>query len=190
MSSTKRGNDRHVSDYYVTPVNDIIQFLLEFATCEPDAFDGIILDPCAGGDETNFMSYPTALRQLFNDNLDIRTIDIRSDSRAEVKDDFMDISLKYRPNIIITNPPFFLAEDIIRKSLKDISDNGFVIMLLRLNFYGSVKRKPFFDEFMPKYSFVHHKRISFTGGATDSIEYQHCVWQKGYHPEFTRLKII
>jgi len=43
---------------------------------------------------------------------------------------------------------------------------------------------------MPKYVFVHHRRISFTGGTTDSIEYMHAVWQIGYKNEFTKLKII
>lgn len=188
MSSTNRGNDRHVSDYYVTPVTDIVRFMGEFIRHEPESFKGIILDPCAGGDADNPMSYPTAISQFLG--YDTKTIDIRSDSLAQTICDYLDVSLDYTPNTIITNPPFFLAEEIIRKSLDIVSDDGFVIMLLRLNFYGSVKRKSLFDDFMPKYSFVHHKRISFTGGPTDSIEYQHCVWRKGHTPEFTRLKVI
>jgi len=187
MSSTKRGNDRHVSDYYVTPVGDICHFFDEYLKVDPHGLDGIILDPCAGGDNTNPMSYPEALKRY---NSDVRTVDIREDSLADIKGDYLSTQLEFQPNVIITNPPFFLAEEIIRKSLMDVVDNGYVIMLLRLNFYGSRKRKPFFETYMPKYSFVHHKRISFTGGATDSIEYQHCVWQKGYTNNFTILRVI
>lgn len=190
MSSTKLGNDRHVSDYYITPVGEVVKFFGEFTKLEPHAFDGVILDPCAGGDEFNQMSYPTAINRFFGCEKDIQTVDIRNDSLAHTKGDYLNMELDYKPDIIITNPPFFLAEDIIRKSLKDVSDNGFVVMLLRLNFYGSVKRKPLFENFMPKYSFVHHKRMSFTGGATDSIEYQHCVWQKGVDISFTELRVI
>lgn len=29
-----------------------------------------------------------------------------------------------------------------------------------------------------------------TGLDTDSIEYMHAVWQKGYNPLFTKLRII
>ena len=44
---------------------------------------------------------------------------------------------------------------------------------------------------MPKYCFVHHRRISFTDDRkTDSIEYAHFVWQKGYNEQFTQLKVI
>lgn len=64
MSSTNRGYDRHKSDYYVTPVEEVEEFLHKFIKYEPDAFDGIILDNCAGGDRNHPMSYPTALTNL------------------------------------------------------------------------------------------------------------------------------
>jgi hypothetical protein len=81
-------------------------------------------------------------------------------------------------------------------------------MLLRLNFFGSQERKSFFDKYMPEWAFVHRKRISFTDkkdkdgyvvldkyghakrGSTDSIEYMHAVFKKGYKPEYTKLVII
>ncbi|MDR2572281.1 MAG: hypothetical protein LBD23_18560 [Oscillospiraceae bacterium] len=73
----------------------------------------------------------------------------------------------------------------------DVNDGGWIVMLLRLNFFGSKQRKPFWDKFMPRYVFVHHKRIGFTkGGGTDSIEYAHFCWQKGNYPEFCELKVI
>ena len=40
---------------------------------------------------------------------------------------------------------------------------------------------------MPKYVFVHNRRMSFAeDGKTDSIEYMHAVWQKGYRSKFTQ----
>jgi hypothetical protein len=93
--------------------------------------------------------------------------------------------------VIFTNPPFLLARNVIEKALGDVQPDGFVVMLLRLNFFGSKKRKDLFQKHMPKYSFVHSKRISFTADKnTDSIEYAHYVWQSGYYPEFTKLKVI
>lgn len=188
MSSTNRGeNGRHVSDYYVTPISDIKLFLDEMLICEPRILNGDILDPCAGGCGDILMSYPETLGQY---GVVCKTIDVREDSRAEVIGDYLGMELDYKPNLIITNPPFIYAEEIIRKSLDDVANGGFVVMLLRLNFFGTIKRKPLFDEYMPKYSFIHHRRISFVGGKTDSIEYQHCVWQKGHNPEFTLTKVI
>jgi sugar-specific transcriptional regulator TrmB len=153
------------------------------------------------------MSYPTAIHNLYNTY--VTTIDIREDSLAKVKDNYLEMKLKYSPNIIITNPPFNHAVDIINKALEDVEDNGYVIMLLRLNFFGSIDRFEFFQKQLPKYCFVHHKRIGFTDkkdkdtgklifdkdgntkkGSTDSIEYCHMVWKKGEYPEFTQLKVI
>ena len=47
------------------------------------------------------------------------------------------------------------------KALNDVDNNGFVVMLLRLNFFGSKERKSFFDKHMPETCFVHHQRIGF-----------------------------
>ncbi len=64
-------------------------------------------------------------------------------------------------------------------------------MLLRLNFLGSISRFEFFKKYMPKYIYVHHKRIAFTdNGKTDSIEYAHFVWHKNNYPKFAQLKVI
>ena len=196
MSSTNRGYDRHKSDYYVTPVDKIEEFLHEFIKHEPSAFDERIIDPCAGGDETHPMSYPTALFNAFGIsgmNGKVTTIDIREDSLAHIKKSFLETKFKILPRTIITNPPFNLADEIIKKSLDDVEEYGFVVMLLRLNFFGGKKRKEkFWDKIgLPKYTFVHHRRMSFTeDNKTDSIEYAHFVWQKGYKPEFTQLVVI
>lgn len=193
MSSTSRGYKRHLTDYYVTPINEIVHFLREFKKFEPQIFNSetLFLDPTAGGDEANGMSYPIALQQLGIRDEQIRTIDIREDSRAEIVDDYLKHNVEQKPDVIITNPPFSDAREIIEKALDDVKDGGFVIMLLRLNFYGSKRRKDMWDKQLPKYSFVHNKRMSFTSdGRTDSIEYQHCVWQKGYYPKFAHLRVI
>lgn len=191
MSSTLRSYVRHRSDYYITPVPAIVSFLKEFEKYEPLALSNevLFLDPAAGGSSEDEMSYPNALRAMGIAN--VRTIDIRRDSRAEIIDDYLTRPLDFKPGIIITNPPFNLARQFIEKALEDVENEGYVIMLLRLNFYGGQVRRDMWEKQLPKYSFVHNKRISFTKDRkTDSIEYQHCVWQKNHYPEFTRLKVI
>lgn len=193
MSSTNRSNerDKHISDYYVTPIDKINEFLGVFQKYENIFLkDVMVLDPCAGGDIINEMSYPTALN-IFNKNLKIDTLDIREDSRAKVKGDFLKLDAKDKYDVIITNPPFNISLDIINKALDDVKDGGFVIMLLRLNYFGGKVRKNLWENNMPKYCFVHNRRISFLdNGKTDSIEYCHMVWQKGYNPEFTKLAVL
>lgn len=190
MSSTNRTNARseHIADYYVTPIDKIVDFIDSFVEIEDD-FDGRILDCCAGGDINHPMSYPEALNRCGYKNVD--TIDIRKDSLAVVKENYLELNCKDKYDVIITNPPFNIAFNIIEKALDDVKDSGWVIMLLRLNTFGGKLRKEFWSKYMPKYAFIHSKRLSFTDdGKTDSIEYMHCCWKKGYYNEFCNVKVI
>lgn len=205
MSSTARGYDRHKADYYVTPQAPIKDFLSVFLQDEQiDRPDRMLwLDPCAGGCAQSEMSYPTVIERDLAAT--VMTMDIREDSRAEHHGDYLaEVIQEPRPDIIITNPPFNLALPIIKKALQDVAPGGYVIMLLRLNFFGSLERKPFFEENMPKYCYIHSKRMNFipkwlqeqikeqTGKAPtgDSIEYAHFVWQKGFRTDKTLTAVI
>lgn len=182
----------HIADYYRTPISDIEKFFSELDNAITIDMDKCTLDPAGGGDAENPMSYPTALHNYYAVPIEnIKTIDIREDSLADVKGDYLTMELDYNPYVIITNPPFNKALEFITKALDDVEDNGYVIMLLRLNFLETKARKEFFDKYMPEYIFVHHKRMSFIkGGGTDSVAYAHYVWRKGYYPEFAQIKVI
>ena len=197
MSSTNRSKHRdgHISDYQVTPQDQIQTFLEKWILDEEiNLVDMQIVDPASGGDNYHEQSYPSVLIKTFGVNKEnILTIDLREDSLADVKGDYlsMNMSIYQKPNLIITNPPFSHALEFIEKALDNVSDNGYVIMLLRLNFLGCVSRLDFFKKYMPKYIYVHHKRISFTDDKrTDSIEYAHFVWHKNNYPKFAQLKVI
>lgn len=131
------------------------------------------------------MSYPSAIRTALGvdaGRAKIVTMDIRENSPAEFHRDYLNdpCPTDGPPDIIISNPPFNLALDFIRHSLAMVKDGGFVVMLLRLNFFGSASRNAFFKEYMPRAAYVHHARMGFTpDGKTDSIEYMHAVWRKG-----------
>jgi hypothetical protein len=122
-------------------------------------------------------------------NPDVETvysIDIDDQSPAKMHCDYLKHQIGLSVNTIITNPPFNLAQEIIEKALKDVAEGGEVIMLLRLNFLGSQKRKPFWDSAPLKHIYVLSKRPSFTkDGKTDSIEYMWCVFERGYTGEAT-----
>lgn len=194
MSSTNRSNARneHISDYYRTPISDIEKFFEELDKVVSIDMKKCTLDPASGGDANSTMSYPTALSNYYKIPMEnIKTVDIREDSLADVKTDYLKLKIDYKPHVIITNPPFSKALQFIMKALNDVEDNGYVIMLLRLNFLETKARKDFFDKHMPEYIFVHHKRMSFIdGGGTDSVAYAHYVWRKGFYPEFAKIKVI
>ena len=81
-----------------------------------------ILDCSAGGDKEHSMSYPKALK-TFGCN-DITTIDIREDSLADIKGNYLEIDCKGKYDVIITNPPFNISRSIIDKALDDVSEGG------------------------------------------------------------------
>jgi hypothetical protein len=149
----------------------------------------IWLDPCAGGDDKHDMTYPWVLENELGIN-NVLTLDIRENSLADRKGDFLNYLDIPDVDITITNPPFNIAEQIILRSFDVTQKDGFVIMLLRLNFLGSKARKPFWDKYPAHRIYVHHKRMSFKDEAgTDSIEYAHFVWKVGHKGE-TLLKVI
>lgn len=203
MSSTLRGTPREASDYYVTPQDMIATFLKAINEDQDMELGHVlsqgplkVLDPCAGGDAEHEMAYPKAIREysgwrLLNGEMD--TMDIRTDSLATIQGDFLTPCAFLRPDydVVITNPPFSLALPIIKKALEVTIEGGLVIMLLRLNFFGSKARQAFFHETMPVLTYVHTKRPKFLNtGGTDSIEYMHAVWRKGTTPKFTALRVI
>lgn len=186
MSSTKTNSEKRMpNDYYVTPVDEIIKFINIYGR---GFINGKILDPAAGGDLHNPMSYFNALKTC---GYGCDTLDIRPDSRAEKIEDYLKSDCKGQYDTIITNPPFSLALDYIGKGLDDVREGGHVIYLLRLNFLGSEKRNPFFIKNMPKAMVVHSHRMSFTSdGHTDSIEYAHFIWGKKPTGKPTELYLL
>lgn len=194
MSSTNRSSarDAHIADYYVTPIKSISDFINHFQN-DYGTLGSLLLDPCAGGDSLNTMSYPTALSHAGYNN--IETIDLRQDSlAAHSNTNYLEVDLSTlmpAPDCIITNPPFNIALEIINKALNDVKDGGYVVMLLRLNFFGSKGRKPFWTNNLPMCCYVHSERMKFLNtGGTDSIEYMHCVWKKGTNFNSTELRIL
>lgn len=182
MSSTARGTIRNDNDYYVTPHWLIREFLARFIpeyNINPKACN--VLDPSAGGCAKYAMSYPTILEEFgFNS---ISTSDIRDDSLAMYTGvDYLNAQFLGN-DLIITNPPFDCSTEFVEQALKQVNQNGTVVMLQRLNWLGSIKRKQFWDNAPLKQIYVHHKRASFypeLPNKKDSIEYAHFVFQKGY----------
>jgi len=196
MSSTNRSDarDSHIADYYITPQKPIEAFLTEFFKDEwidLSSQSHRILDPCAGGDKENDMSYPAVLFKMWAGYYSIITNDIREDSPAQTHVDFLEIQHDYTFDIVITNPPFNIAQQIIEKSLSVVKEWGYVIMLLRLNYIGSKAREEFWKKNKPYAIYAHNKRMSFTSDwKTDSIEYAHFIFRKGYNPDTAKFKIL
>lgn len=188
MSSTNRGVQRNKDDYYITPhwlIEDFLTALSENnCLCSSPFLNQRVLDPSAEGCEKYEMSYPSVMSQH---GYSVESWDIRNDSRADITGrDFLEVSSEFQPkyDMIITNPPFYLAQEFTEHALKMVNNNGgLVIMLQRLNWLGSQKRKPMWQKLPLAAVYVHSKRPGFdpeNPTKIDSTEYAHFVFCKGW----------
>ena len=86
-------------------------------------------------------------------------------------------------DLIITNPPYCLAEEYVRKCLLRLEPYGQLVLLLRLGFLesrGRWERLWSVVESRPTQVYVLCKRPSFTGQGTDATAYAWFVWDRLY----------
>lgn len=180
MSATNRGNKEKIKhEQYETPSRYADCFLMHINSNHKR-----ILEPCCGnGSITEALrrKYPTAfihandIQKMSNNWADLIT---QRDYLTMTEGEF---------DLIISNPPFSLAEEIIRHSLT--TWEATLIMLLRLNFLGSLKRYKFWGEYPVSRIYPTSKRPSFTGKGTDATEYAWFVWEPDYiSPDIVVIK--
>ena len=181
---------RNHQDYYVTPAATITEFIAKFQVVEPgfDFASAHVFDPSAGGCSIHEMAYPAALHALGCVKVD--TLDIRPDSRAQTVGDYMSHFPETAYDMIITNPPFTSVMGFILAALEDCKPGGFVVMLLRLNYFGAESRHQFWQETMPTYCFIHSRRPCFAGTRSVQSDYAHFVWVAGQYPAYTKTFVI
>ena len=172
--SNHSDTERQPDDYYATDPK-ALEMLMEHITFSHDVWE-----PCCG---SGWLS-----KVLADSGRDVKNSDIvnRANlSNFEIQD-FLAIPEDYKnTRDIITNPPYKLSTQIVRKAL-DISENGVKIaMFLRLTFLeGQERRKLIFDSDPPRYVFPFSKRIFvakdgiFPKGS--AVAYCWIVWEKGY----------
>lgn len=163
-----RKSKRQPYDFYETP-RYTIQSLLDVHKIEYP-----VLEPCAG---------TLAISRMLTegDPYEVYTNDINPLASTQTHQDYLKTKIQANwMETIITNPPYSLAQEIIEKALKDVAEDGEVIMLLRLNFLGAQKRKKFWQNTPLKHIYVLSKRPCFLNKKSDMTEYAWFIWQKGY----------
>ena len=78
-------------------------------------------------------------------------------------------------DLILTNPPYSIAQEFIEHG---IQHSETCIMLLRINYLGSISRHKWWKKYTPVALHVLSKRPSFTGKGTDATDYAWFVWDK------------
>lgn len=179
MSSTNRGSQRVAADHYPTP-SWCVHRLLETVDLphgrwlEPCAGNGAIIDACnsmRAGLRWSAMELRPTCRAALSERVDAAESLLLGDVREHA-----DWLHAQQPDVIITNPPFRFARDVMECV---VGGDAVVVLLLRLNFLASASRATFMRRHPPDV-YVLPNRPSFVGsGKTDSVEYAWFVWPPG-----------
>ena len=148
------------------------------ALLERVPFRGSILEPACGiGDMSE------VIKSYYSD---VTSMDITQRGYASVIRDFLvsekDFFSSIKYNNVITNPPFILAEEFVRKALSVATHK--VAMLLKLEFLQSTKRLSLFKNYPPRAVYVFSYRIPFWQEGYDkpinNQRHAWYVWEQGY----------
>jgi len=136
------------------------------------------------------------LSKVFEENgFNVKSTDLIDRGYGETGIDFLKYEGGYHGDII-TNPPYNLAEEFIRKGLEIIPNGNKVAMFLKVQFLEGKGRKKLFQEFPPKTVHVSSSRIlcaknaefeKMIAGGGSAVAYAWYVWEKGYNG-VTQLK--
>lgn len=155
MATLKKRSERNEHDTYETPEH-IVRAFLDLVPINPS---WTYREPCrASGRFYNHMPIGSSWGEI----------------RQGV--DYLKTEYPDRVDCILTNPPFLLAKEFILKA-KEEAD--VVIMLLRMGFLESKKRKEFWKENPIQHLVTISERPSFTGdGKTDGAAYGFFIWDE------------
>lgn len=166
---------RSPADYYPTPAW-CVHRLLE-AVALPG---GVWFDPCAGDG-----AIIRAVNEVRTPRPTWAGCEIRpacapvlraAGLRGDVTGDFLSIAPTWGgADVVLTNPPYSLAEAFIR-ACRQPAKAPIVAMLLRLNFIASQSRVEFWRQVKVPDIFVLPNRPDFSGGGGDACEYAWFVW--------------
>lgn len=163
--------ERVKNDFYPSP-SALIKAYLALGIDSRPMFHGELLEPCVGaGDISNALVDAGHNRVTCTDIVDGEIYDATKKSYWD--------SLEYRPDWVITNPPFNLASPIIRHSL-GTAKRG-VIMLLRLSYMEPCKdRRDILDSGLTHITIVNPRpKFRADTKGSDSSTVAFFVWQKG-----------
>lgn len=185
MSSTNRGGKRTEADFYVTPAWCIhrLEEVLEFP-------GGRWLEPCAGDG---------AIIRAFShrNDIDWTAVELRSTMEGTLRDcervsevligDYMKMKTLPLYDVVITNPPFYCAQEVI---IKSFGLGAHVFMLLRLNFLATINRAIFMRKYPPNVYVLPNRPSFVRNGLTDSIEYAWFHWEPRYPKKRGELAVL
>lgn len=181
MSSTNRGAQRDLDDHYATPP-DLAALICRHIRDDWFAARGLrqpqtILEPGCG--EGAFMegakaAWPDAFIFGVEKNPTLHAEATKRGHTVVLADYLQPLLEKESVELVLTNPPFVLAQEFIQHTIPLLAPGGYAGFLVRLNFLGGLARFRglWRGNRHARHLYVLPARPSFTSdGKKDSIEY-------------------
>lgn len=179
-ASNHAEGERNPVDYYATDPQSVEIFLKKLKE------DKIILpneihEPACGGGHISEV--------LKKHGYNVHSSDLYNHGYGNTGIDFLKSNINAR--CIFTNPPYKKALYFVKKSLESVTNNGYVIMFLRIQFLEGKERYTFFKNNPPKYVYVNSSRRNCAKNG-EFEKYKHIsapvcfcwfIWQKGFKGE-------
>lgn len=172
-------NKRNPFDYYSTP-KEVTIALLEFLKTRGIIYSTptkpiMALEPCCGEGAISTI--------LTDEGFFVESHDIRFTEYAGVGVDYF--SQTFQADIIITNPPFNLAPEFIRKACEEAN---VVCMLLKAHFWHAKKRLELWNNFTPRFVLPLTWRPDWVNdgrGSSPTMDFQWTIWDETAIPNWT-----
>jgi hypothetical protein len=163
-------DERLANDAYFTPAALANAICRRLAGLVPPP--GIAWDPCCGE-----LAFVNAALEEWSSSPSILGTDLPDNDFLAGPPAARDVSL------IVSNPPYLLAEQFFHRALSLVAYDGHVAFLLRLSFLGGQRRaNTIWSQRNLRWLAPITPRPSFTpDGKTDAAEYALFVWQRGFH---------
>ena len=199
MTATNRGAVRNEADFYPTPPNAVYALLKAIPECGWEMDDDTLWLEPAVGDGAIIRAVEAYAKNNHSDECwthypgwhtcDIRPMETPHKSLKHVTGDFMEVydELDGDYSVIITNPPFSLAQEMIdtTANLMGPFSSTMVIMLQRLDFLGTIKRSEWWQKRLPDWIGVLSERPF-----PDACEYAWYVWNLPNNEPGCRLEVL
>lgn len=177
-ASNHTAKERQTDDFYATEPAALEEFLKVYPLQDKNVWE------CAVG-----MGHIAEVLKAYGCNVRCSDIIDRGYNGTEIVD-FLQQDEQFDGSII-TNPPYKYALEFVEKALQSIPSGHNVIMLLKLQFLESTKRRQLFEKSPPKYIYVSSKRSTCAmngdfenyGRQKSAMAYAWYVWEKGYKGE-------
>lgn len=168
--------ERHDADLYVTEHTLIVAALKQYAPLSATS----ILDIGAGDDGRWGLLAQAQTGAISLTGIEMREIENIPPKFTEwYTQDFLSFKPAHGYDLIVSNPPYYIAEPIIRKAWDMLLPGGTMMMLLRLSFLEGVTRYQHLWQELPVTEVgVCARRPSFYGGKTNGTAFAIFVWAK------------